>query len=189
MSLLAVPLNISDVVCVYLPFFCIWLCWEYLLHISVFGCVESICYTFLYLVVLRVFVTHFCIWLCWEYLLHISVFGCVVSICYTFLYLVVLRVFAFCHIVSICSTCCQIEDVFLICTCFFLIFSTLSSLGHPRCCFVRVKLSYGKINCCYSETNKVQNRIMHQMNEWAILFYELQISYIIYNVNEKIIYW
>jgi len=74
------------------------MCCEYLLRVSVFGCVLSICSVFLYSVVLWVFAVCFCIWLCCEYLqrvsfgceylLHVSVFGCFMSICSVFLYLV-----------------------------------------------------------------------------------------------------
>ncbi len=74
---------------------CAHLCWlhcEYLQHISVFGCVVSICSTFLYLVALWVFAAHFCIWLRCGYLQRISVF--LLSIYSAFLYLVALWVFA-----------------------------------------------------------------------------------------------
>ncbi len=61
--------------------FCIWLCYEYLQRVFVFGCI----------------VTR-------EYLQHVYVLGCVVfavgfCFCDAFLYLVVLRVFA-AHVLS-----------------------------------------------------------------------------------------
>jgi len=96
--------------------FCIRLRFEYLQHVSVFGCVASICSAFLYLVALWVFAARFCIWLCceyylvalwvfaahfyiWlrcEYLQHVSVFW----LCCEYLQ----HVSVFDCVVSICST-------------------------------------------------------------------------------------
>ncbi len=75
---------------VFAAHFCIWLCCEYLQHISELGCVVSVCRAFLYFVVLLVFAGSLCIWLCCVYLQGISVFGCVVSMCMAFLYFIVL---------------------------------------------------------------------------------------------------
>ncbi len=133
---------------VFVVHFSIWLCCEYLLCVSVFGCVVNIWSALLHLVLLLVFAVHVSIWLCCEYLLYPSVFGCVVSICCTLLYLVALWVYA-AYVNMIACICCQTDDVFLISWCFF-ICSLLSSVHcvHPSGCVLYFRLSLAnKLKC------------------------------------------
>ncbi len=70
-----------------LQYFWFWLCFLFLLHVSVFPCVFCFCSTFLYLIVFSVFAVHLCICLCFLFLQCVSLFGCFLTLLWVFFFL------------------------------------------------------------------------------------------------------